>query len=108
MTRFRISAHRLPIETGRYVNIEHNLRLCPICNLHEVGDEYHYFSRCNNKKLEKLQENFLNELVQINCKFSPLNRTNELFLYCVSMNDNNIKSTAKYVYEIMKTFESCI
>ena len=46
MTRFRISAHRLPIETRRYVNIEHNLRLCPICNLHDVG-EYHYFLRCN-------------------------------------------------------------
>ena len=109
MTRFRISAHRLPIETGQYVNIGHNLRLCTICNLHEVGDEYYYFLRCNNKKLEKLRENFLNELVQINCTFSSLGRTNELFLYCVSMNDNNIiKSTAKYVYEIMKTFESCI
>ena len=76
MTRFRISAHRLPIETGRYVNIEHNLRLCPICNLHvhEVGDEYHYFLRCNNKKLEKLRENFLNELLQINCKFDQFSR----------------------------------
>ena len=41
-TRFRISAHRLLIETGRYVNIEHNLHLCRIFNLHEVGDEYHY------------------------------------------------------------------
>ena len=89
------------------MSIEHNLRLCPICNLHEVGDEYHYFSRCNNKKLEKLRENFLNELVQINGKFRPLGRTSELFLDCVSMNDNNIiKSMAKYVYEIMKTFES--
>ena len=58
MTRFRISAHRLPIETGRYVNIEHNLRLCPICNLHEVGDGYHYFLRCNNKKLRKTTRKF--------------------------------------------------
>ncbi len=44
VTRFRISAHRLPIETGRYAHIEHNLRLCPICNSNETGDEYHYFS----------------------------------------------------------------
>ena len=27
VTRFRISAHRLAIETGQYANIEHNLRL---------------------------------------------------------------------------------
>jgi hypothetical protein len=32
LTRFRISVHKLPIETGRYANIEHDLRLCPICN----------------------------------------------------------------------------
>ena len=63
MTRFRISAHRLPIETGRYVNIEHNLRLCPICNLHEVGDEYHYFLCCNNKKLEKLVQIIANSVL---------------------------------------------
>ena len=26
VTRFRISAHKFPIETGRYANIEHDLR----------------------------------------------------------------------------------
>jgi hypothetical protein len=104
VTRFRISAHKLPIETGRYANIEHDLRLCPICNSNEIGDEYHYFSHCSNKRLEKLRENFLNELVDFNCKFSSLG-TNNIFLYCVSMNDKNIiNSTAKYIYEIMNTF----
>ena len=39
-----------------------------------------------------------------NCKFSSLD-TNNLFLYCVSMNNKNIiNSTAKYIYEIMNTF----
>jgi hypothetical protein len=104
VTRFRISAHKLPIETGRYANIEHDLRLCPICNSNEIGDEYHYFSHCSNKRLEKLRENFLNELVDFNCKFTSLG-TNNLFLYCVSMNDKNIiNSTSKYIYEIMNTF----
>jgi hypothetical protein len=51
-----------------------------------------------------LRENFLNELVDFNCKFSSLG-TNNIFLYCVSMNDKNImNSTAKYIYEIMNTF----
>ena len=48
-------------------------------------------------RLEKLRENFLNELVDFNCKFSSLG-TNNLFLYCVSMNDKNIiNSRAKYI-----------
>ena len=33
---------------------------------------------------------------------------NELFLYCVSMNDENIiNPTAKYIYEIIKTLDTC-
>ena len=44
VTRFRISAQKLPIETGWYANIEHNLRLCSVCDSNEIGDEYHYFS----------------------------------------------------------------
>ena len=104
VTRFRISAHKLPIETGRHANIEHDLRLCPICNSNEIGDEYHYFSHCSNKRLERLRENILNELVDYNSKFSLLG-TNNLFLYCVSMNDKNIiNPTAKYIYEIMDIF----
>ena len=104
MTRFRISAHRLPIETGRYANIEHNLCLCPICNSNKIEDEYHYFSYCSNKRLEKFRENFLYELVDVNCQFGLLG-TNNLFLYCVSMNDKNIiDSTARYIYEIMNFF----
>ena len=59
VTGFRISAHKLPIETGRYANIERNLRLCSICNLQEIGDEYHYFSNCENEKLKKLRKQFL-------------------------------------------------
>ena len=69
-----------------------------------ISDEYHYFSHCSNKRLEKLRENFLNELVDFNCKFSSLG-TNNILLYCVSMNDKNIiNSTAKYIYEIMNNF----
>ena len=106
-TRFRISAHKLAVETGRYTNIERNLRLCSICNLQEIGDEYHYFSNCENEKLKKLRKQFLKELIDINCNFSSLG-SNELFLYCVSMNDENIiNPTAKYIYEILKTFDTC-
>ena len=50
---------------------------------------------------------FLKELIDINCNFSSLG-SNELFLYCVSMNDENIiNPTAKYIYEILKTSDTC-
>ena len=56
VARFRISAHRFPVEVGRYANVEHKKRLCAICNSDDIGDEYHYFINCKNHKLENLMQ----------------------------------------------------
>ena len=44
--------HRLPIEFGRFINIQRARRKCKLCN---NGDEYHYmfvcsFFKCDRKK----------------------------------------------------------
>ena len=41
IAKFRTSDHCLQIETGRYINIPHQQRLCTTCNILE--DEYHFF-----------------------------------------------------------------
>ena len=38
--------HHLPIEKGRWKNIERNLRKCQLCNLNDIGDEFHYIKNC--------------------------------------------------------------
>ena len=38
ITKFRISTHRFPIETGRYMNTERQNRLCTLCE-RGIGDE---------------------------------------------------------------------
>ena len=40
LIRYRTSNHRLPIEVGRYVNLERNDRKCELCNVNDIGDEY--------------------------------------------------------------------
>ena len=40
ITKFRISAHKSPIETGRYINTERQNRLCTLCE-RGIGDELH-------------------------------------------------------------------
>jgi hypothetical protein len=47
-TKLRICNHRLPIETGRWNNIERNLRKCKECNsnLFSIGHEFHYILEC--------------------------------------------------------------
>ena len=43
--RYRTGNHRLPIETGRFNNIEYKDRICKICN-EDIGDEFHYLLKC--------------------------------------------------------------
>jgi hypothetical protein len=47
-TKLRISAHRLRIETDRYVwpKIAAERRLCTLCNACEIEDEQHFICRC--------------------------------------------------------------
>ena len=44
--KFRTSNHKLPIECGRWQNIERNRRLCKLCQKHEIGDEFSYIMEC--------------------------------------------------------------
>ena len=47
LCRFRIMNHKLPIEKGRFINIERNQRVCHLCNNGLLGDEYHYLMECS-------------------------------------------------------------
>jgi hypothetical protein len=38
----RISAHNLNIETGKFYNLDRHERMCSMCNLNVVEDEYHF------------------------------------------------------------------
>jgi hypothetical protein len=40
--RFRTSNHRLPLEVGRWENVEIHNRLCQLCKYGEIGDEFHF------------------------------------------------------------------
>ena len=39
ITRFKATNHRLPIERGRWENIERSQRFCTLCNRNALGDE---------------------------------------------------------------------
>ena len=52
--RFRTSNHRLPIEVGRWANVERHNRLC---QSREIGDEFHYVLQCPNFASERKKSN---------------------------------------------------
>ena len=46
LCKFRTTNHKLPIEHGRWNNIPRENRKCNLCNLEEIGDEFHYNLNC--------------------------------------------------------------
>ena len=46
LCKFRISAHSLEIEKGRYYNIPRENRVCLSCKAGKVEDELHLFLSC--------------------------------------------------------------
>ena len=46
LCRFRCSNHQLPIVSGRYTNTPRNMRICSLCDMNTLGDEFHYLFEC--------------------------------------------------------------
>jgi hypothetical protein len=42
LSQFRISCHKLNVESGRYHNVPRKQRLCEFCDMGEVEDECHF------------------------------------------------------------------
>ena len=100
VTRIRISAHRMPVETGRSRKIPLEKRVCPICDKNKIGDEFPYTVGCTNKVFRKLRESFMQDLYKVNKSFLRFD-SNSLFVYLMSMKDDSVLLlSCKYLYDI--------
>ena len=80
ITKFRTTNNRLPIETGRWLNIPKVDRLCTLCHI-EIGDEFHFLLKCqslSNLRHQILPNYFCNNptieklVYLLNSNYSPL------------------------------------
>jgi hypothetical protein len=53
LCKFRTTNHKLPIEHGRWNNIPRENRKCNLCNLEEIGDEFHYILNCMSAGIDR-------------------------------------------------------
>jgi hypothetical protein len=47
ISRYRIHAYSLNIETGRIYNIDRHARICNMCSNNDIEDEYHFILECS-------------------------------------------------------------
>ena len=62
--KLQISAHKLEIEGGRYLNIRRHERICTACNTGEVEDVEHFQLNCSLYK--PLRQVLYSKLVKSN------------------------------------------
>ena len=60
ITKLKILAHRLPVETCRYINVayRHRAKLQEYCDINEVGNEQHFLTSCTKTQSSLRQIHF--------------------------------------------------
>ena len=89
LTKLRISADRLHIETGtydynlpRYINTPQGERTCSVC-VNEIEDEYHLLFECEKNKA--LRKEFYRKITPIKSNFVTMNNSEKVqFLFNLS------------------------
>jgi hypothetical protein len=94
-TRFRISAHRLNIERGRYQGIPRESRNCMRCNSGVLDDEKHFLLTCSYNKEDR---DVLQELVNEVCKnFCTMNKDQKLIWLMTNEDHRVLQQISKMI-----------
>ena len=64
--RIRTSNLRIPIESGRWFGIPRSDRICPLCSLNHIGDEFHYLYICEHSEIVRLRQFYIPEYLSRN------------------------------------------
>lgn len=87
LSRFRISTHRLQIETGRFTNTPRSQRICQKCSSGDIEDEIHFLCSC--QFFEEKRTDLFNLVSSKYHNFSNLNTLNK-FIFLLSMEDTQV------------------
>ena len=87
MTRFRISAHRLEVESGRYKKQPVSDRICKFCKLDQIEDEIHFLCNCSAYNFET---QFFSASVTANIPNFRLLNEKEKFIWFMTCEDKTV------------------
>jgi hypothetical protein len=93
LTKFRLSCHQLPIETGRYTKPKtpRNQRICTLCRA-SVGNELHAMFRCTDENMAEIREHYMQDIMKLCPQISKLSDIDKM-LYLLKGHDISIMHT---------------
>jgi hypothetical protein len=99
LPKFRVSAHNLEIDKGRYIGVKTEDRICKLCNT-GVEDETHFLLQC--PVLENKRTQIINNIKNLNTNFNNLSNKSKL-IWLMSSEDNFIiKNTSSLLCSLFK------
>ena len=101
---FRTTNQNLPIETGRWRNIDRGNRYCNLCNCQKLGDEYHYVLECsslNDKRKQLLPKYFMKDIMLSNSLNFYLPKNNRCYENYVYLSNISIRSFVLLAYPLL-------
>ena len=96
LCKFRTTNHKLPIETGRWNNIDRVNRICTKCDNITIGDEYHYIMECEHFS------NFRNRFIVTNLRERP--NILKFKQIMSAYQKQNLEKLCKFIRNINKSF----
>ena len=97
VTKFRISAHKLEIETGRYTNVAVENRICKCCALQHVENEQHFLLKCPLYAMPRTV--YLSTVSSIVKHFDDLTLHDQFVYLMSSENDEIISATGNFIHQ---------
>ena len=104
ITKLRISAHKFPIETGRFDYRKGTERICPLC-CDGIGDEMHYLTQCQNSIISRTRVELLEPFHK---KWKGIYKPTQIELtnaILTCQNDDMLSETGLLCLKILETFE---
>ena len=87
--------------------VDRQERKCPFCRS-EIGDEWHYLTKCNNKDIKNVRSEFVARVKSIQRQLINFN-ISDLMKYCVSMQDTSVQvETAHFVNELLSSYADAV
>ena len=104
ISKFRLSAHKLPIETERYTQVPRADRICPL-GCHSIGNERHYLLNCVHPSMQRVYSPIINQIKTLLPGSENL-VTSEIFETILNTNEYSIlKLTGKLCHKVLEAFK---
>ena len=104
LTKFRISAHNLPVEVYRYVKMNREDRVCPFCSL-SIGDEKHYLVDCQVPIFSNIRNPLFDAASNISSDFDGMSSRNKTIFLLGCTDPKLTPVLGKFCSKVMEIFK---